>query len=167
MASAPQPNLPLFFKDLMPLNSKDHANYRSRPMTKAPWLAKQHAVPLTVDEFVQAQRDMPIVFSTGPEAVPLALMGLNDGVNTFVDEEGTMTEQVYIPAYSAAIPSCLPVSSRTATNCRCASIRLPRTSASSMTASRFSRTVKPAKEPSRSSNSASSSNMQASARRTS
>ena len=75
MASAPQPNLPLFFNDLMPLNSKDHANYRSRPMTKAPWLAKQHAVPLTVDEFVQAQRDMPIVFSTGPEAVPLALMG--------------------------------------------------------------------------------------------
>ena len=49
MASAPQPNLPLFFNDLMPLNSKDHANYRSRPMTKAPWLAKQHAVPLTVD----------------------------------------------------------------------------------------------------------------------
>ncbi|HCY03643.1 MAG TPA: multidrug transporter, partial [Erythrobacter sp.] len=42
MASAPQPNLPLFFKDLMPLNSKDHANYRSRPMPKAPWLANQH-----------------------------------------------------------------------------------------------------------------------------
>ena len=104
MASAPQPNLPLFFNDLMPLNSKDHANYRSRPMTKAPWLAKQHAVPLTVDEFVQAQRDMPIVFSTGPEAVPLALMGLNDGVNTFVDEEGTVTEQVYIPAYVRRYP---------------------------------------------------------------
>jgi len=107
MASAPQPNLPLFFKDLMPLNSKDHANYRSRPMTKAPWLAKQHAIPLTVDEFVHAQRDMPIVFSTGPDAVPLALMGLNDGVNTFCDDEGTVTEQVYIPAYVRRYPFML------------------------------------------------------------
>ena len=107
MASAPQPNLPLFFKDLMPLNSKDHANYRSRPMTKAPWLAKQHAIPLTVDEFVQAQRDMPIVFSTGPDAVPLALMGLNDGGNTFCDDEGTVTEQVYIPAYVRRYPFML------------------------------------------------------------
>ena len=107
MASAPQPNLPLFFKDLMPLNSKDHANYRTRPMAKAPWLAKQHAVPLTVDEFVQAQRDMPIVFSTGSDPVPLALMGLNDGVNTFVDDEGVVTEQVYIPAYVRRYPFML------------------------------------------------------------
>ena len=94
MASAPQPNLPLFFKDLMPLNSKDHANYRTRPMAKAPWLAKQHAVPLTVDEFVQAQRDMPIVFSTGSDPVPLALMGLNDGVNTFVDDEPMLCRSI-------------------------------------------------------------------------
>lgn len=107
MASAPQPNLPLFFKDLMPLNRQDHANYRTRPMSKAPWLAKQHAVPLTVDEFVQAQRDIPIVFSTGPDAVPLALMGLNDGVNTFVDEDGTVTENVYLPAYVRRYPFML------------------------------------------------------------
>lgn len=107
MASAPQPNLPLFFKDLMPLNSKDHANYRSRPMSKAPWLANQHAVPLTVEEFVQAQRDMPIVFSTGPDPVPLALMGLNEGVNVFVNDEGTVTEEVYIPAYIRRYPYML------------------------------------------------------------
>ena len=107
MASAPQPNLPLFFKDLMPLNSKDHANYRTRPMNAAPWLANQHAIPLTVDEFVSAQRDMPIVFSTGDDAVPLALMGLNEGVNTFVDDEGKVTENVYLPAYVRRYPYML------------------------------------------------------------
>ncbi len=85
MASAPQPNLPLFFKDLMPLNSKDHANYRSRPMTKAPWLAKQHAVPLTVDELVQAPGAMPNVISSGPAAVPLALICLHDCYDNFSD----------------------------------------------------------------------------------
>lgn len=107
MASAPQSNLPLFFKDLMPLNSKDHANYRARPMNKAPWLVGQHAIPLTVDEFVSAQRDLPIVFSTGEDAVPLALMGLNEGVNTFVDDEGKVTDNLYLPAYVRRHPYML------------------------------------------------------------
>ena len=31
MATAPQPPLPLFYKDLMPLNSRDHAKYRINP----------------------------------------------------------------------------------------------------------------------------------------
>jgi hypothetical protein len=107
MASAPQSNLPLFFKDLMPLNSKDHANYRARPINRAPWLVGQHAIPLTVDEFVSAQRDLPIVFSTGEDAVPLALMGLNEGVNTFVDDDGKVMDNLYLPAYVRRHPYML------------------------------------------------------------
>lgn len=108
MASAPQqPQLPLFFNDLMPLNSQDHKNYRTRSIDAAPWLAKAHAIPLTVDEFVQAQRNFPIVFSSGDNPLPLALMGLNEGVNTFVDEAGKVTEQVYLPAYIRRYPFML------------------------------------------------------------
>ena len=107
MASAPKPNLPLFFNDLMPLNSKDHLNLTSRPMPKAPWLAKQHAVPLTVDEFVNAQRALPIVFSVGADPVPLALMGLNEGVNTYVEEDGSVIDNVYLPAYVRRYPYML------------------------------------------------------------
>lgn len=108
MASAPQSaNLPLFYKDLMPLNSRDHANWRARSTDKAPWLANQHAVPLTVEEFPQAQRFYPIVFASGDNPVPLALMGLNEGVNVFVDEDGTMTAPVYIPAYARRYPFLL------------------------------------------------------------
>ena len=75
MASVPQSNLPLFYNDLMPLNSRDHAKWRSVSLDKAPWLVGAHAIPLTVDEFVQAQRDFPIVFSSGDNPLPLALMG--------------------------------------------------------------------------------------------
>ena len=108
MASAPQqPQLPLFFNDLMPLNSQDHKNYRTRSIDSAPWLAKAHAIPLTVDEFVQAQRHYPIVFSTGDNPLPLALMGLNEGVNTFVDDAGKVNEPVYIPAYIRRYPFML------------------------------------------------------------
>jgi hypothetical protein len=108
MASAPQqPTLPLFYKDLMPLNSRDHAKWRSKPMESANWLAGHHAIPLTVEEFIQAQRDYPIVFSAGDNPVPLALMGLNEGVNTFVDENGKINDPVYIPAYIRRYPFLL------------------------------------------------------------
>lgn len=107
MASAPQPTLPLFYKDLMPLNSRDHLKWNNRRSDSAKWLAGQHAIPLTADEFVQAQRNFPIVFSAGDDPLPLALMGLNEGVNTFVDKNGKVSEPIYIPAYIRRYPFML------------------------------------------------------------
>lgn len=107
MATAPQPQLPLFYKDLMPLNTRDHANWKSKPMDSADWLKGQHAIPVTVDEFVQVQRDFPIVFSSGDNPLPLALMGLNEGVNTYVNDEGKIDEPVYLPAYIRRYPFML------------------------------------------------------------
>ena len=108
MASAPQnPNLPLFYQDLMPLNSRDHGTWKSRTTDKASWLVGQHAVPLTVEEFPQAGRHFPIIFSVGDNPVPLALMGLNEGVNLFVDEDGKLTQNVYVPAYVRRYPFLL------------------------------------------------------------
>ena len=99
MASEPQAQLPLFYKDLMPLNSRDHSSWRARTVDKASWLGNQHAIPLTVEEFPLAQRDYPIVFSAGDNPVPLALMGLNEGVNVFFEEDGTPRGEAYSPAY--------------------------------------------------------------------
>jgi|SRR5690606_25709851 hypothetical protein len=107
MASAPQPQLPLFYKDLMPLNSRDHGTWTARAVDKASWIGNQHAIPLTVDEFAQAQRNFPIVFSAGDNSVPLALMGLNEGVNVFFDDEGAPTEDAYVPAYIRRYPFLL------------------------------------------------------------
>ncbi len=107
MASAPQDTLPLFYKDLMPLNSRDHANYHTRTTDKAEWMVGQHAIPLTADEFIQAGRNYPIVFSAGDNPVPLALMGLNEGVNVFLDDAGKLAENVYVPAYCRRYPYML------------------------------------------------------------
>ncbi len=105
MASAPQSaSLPILYSDLVPLNSQQHSSFRLRPAEAAPFLAKYHAIPLTVDEFVAAQRYMPIVFSSGAESVPLALMGLNEGVNTIVDEDGKLRGSAYVPAYVRRYP---------------------------------------------------------------
>ena len=109
MATAPQSQqLPMFYKDLMPLSSQEHANYHVRTMEKAPFVASQHAIPVTTDEFTLIQRFMPIVFSAGDEPVPLALMGLNEGVNVFFDADGALTEtNLYMPAYIRRYPFLL------------------------------------------------------------
>ncbi|HEX8641927.1 MAG TPA: SapC family protein [Allosphingosinicella sp.] len=107
MATQPPQNLPLFYKNLQPLSSSAHAGYRSRTSDTAPYFAKAHAIPLTVDEFVHAQRYMPIVFSTGENPVPLGLVGLNEGTNVFVDEEGRPHHPFYVPAYVRRYPYML------------------------------------------------------------
>ena len=106
MASAPQ--LPLFYNDLMPLSSELHGDWKMRQTDRAPWLGSQHAVPLTVEEFPLAQRHYPIVFSDGDDGVPLALMGLNEGVNVYVTPEGDLLDpHVYLPAYVRRYPFML------------------------------------------------------------
>jgi hypothetical protein len=107
MATAPRPDLPLLYKELVPLNIQQHGGWRRRTTDKATWLASQNIVPLTVDEFAQAQRHFPIVFSAGDKPVPLALMGLSEGVNVFVGEDGVISEPVYVPAYARRYPFML------------------------------------------------------------
>lgn len=110
MASAPQAQgLPLFYNDLQPLSSDLHGNYRVRAAETAPFLARTHAVPVTVEEFPLIQRHMPIVFSAGDEPVPLALMGLNEGINVFFDAEGKLkgSDPIYVPAYIRRYPYLL------------------------------------------------------------
>ncbi|WP_298304404.1 SapC family protein [uncultured Erythrobacter sp.] len=107
MATAPQPQLPLFYKDLMPLNSRDHADWKVANFEDASFLANTHAIPLTVDEFVDAQRNYPIVFTANDTPLPIALMGLNEGVNTFIDDNGKLEAGVYVPAYIRRYPFIL------------------------------------------------------------
>lgn len=107
MASAPNQGLPLFYNDLTPVSSQVHADWRLRPVQGAKFLTETHAVPLLAEEFISASRHYPIVFSIGENPVPLALMGLNEGVNTFVDENGMFPDDFYVPAYIRRYPFML------------------------------------------------------------
>jgi hypothetical protein len=71
-------------------------------------VGKTHAIPVTVDEFTLVQRHYPIVFAVGDNPVPIALMGLNEGVNVYLDEDGRPREpNIYIPAYIRRYPFLL------------------------------------------------------------
>ena len=101
------PQLPLMYKELEPLSNQVHANFKSRGSDGMPQLSNLHAIPIVIDEFVAVQRFFPIVFSIGENPVPLALMGLNEGVNTFIDEQGKLISPAYIPAYVRRYPFML------------------------------------------------------------
>lgn len=109
MASVPQAQgLPLLYNDLIPLSKLDHAGYKVKAHDDFRIIANIHAIPLTTDEFSMAMRYYPIIFSAGPDPVPLALMGLNEGVNVFVDEANMLTPaNTYLPAYLRRYPYIL------------------------------------------------------------
>ncbi len=108
MATAAPNALPFLYNQLEPLNSNAHANLKVRGLDAIPALASAHAVPVTIDEFSLVQRFYPIIFSVGDDPVPLALMGLNEGVNTFVDADGRPSDQTaYMPAYLRRYPFLL------------------------------------------------------------
>jgi hypothetical protein len=103
-----QQQLPLLYSALEPLNSNVHGKMKIRPVDKLPMIAATHAVPATVDEFALLSRHYPIIFAIGDTPVPLALMGLSEGVNAFVDENGKMLDpDIYIPAYIRRYPFLL------------------------------------------------------------
>jgi len=106
--AAPNQNLPLFYQGIEPLNVSQHSKMKVRPVLKMGQIAKTHAIPVTVDEFALAQRYYPIVFSIGDNPLPIALMGLNEGVNVYLDKDGRPVEpNVYMPAYIRRYPFLL------------------------------------------------------------
>ena len=107
-SAAPTEGMPIFYNAVEPINLDQHGKMKVRGIQTMPEMGRTHAVPLTVDEFTLVQRHFPIVFSIGGPPVPIALMGLNEGVNVFLDENGRALDQnIYIPAYLRRYPFLL------------------------------------------------------------
>ena len=106
--AAPNANLPIFYRALEPVNVAAHGKMKVRSVAEMGEIAKTHAIPVTTDEFALAQRYYPIVFSVGDKPVPIALMGLNEGVNVFLKEDGhPLDPSIYVPAYMRRYPFLL------------------------------------------------------------
>ncbi len=100
--------LPLLYNALDALNSGQHSKMKMKAKYTLPQVGKTHAVPVTVEEFAFVQRHFPIIFSAGEQSVPLALLGLNEGINTYFDDDGLPIDRdIYIPAYLRRYPFLL------------------------------------------------------------
>lgn len=102
---APVPGLPLFYQRPRVLHPAAHGGLTLATDGDFGFAAGAHAVPLLAAEVVAASRHAPVVFSRGPDAMPLMVLGLQAGQgNLFVDAQGRWAPGVYIPAYVRRYP---------------------------------------------------------------
>lgn len=99
----------LFYGKIAPLNRDRHRKLRLRMADdKARYASSTHYVPIAGTEFYQAARDFPVLFSGGGgEGGPIALLGLREEENLFVEEDGTWVEGTYVPAFVRRYPFIL------------------------------------------------------------
>lgn len=87
------------------LNKEQHSGYGlARAEKPFAFCAKVRALPLTVTEFPYAMRHYPIVYTGKDNPLPLAVVGVIDDVNLFVNENGLWEEFIYIPSYIRRYP---------------------------------------------------------------
>lgn len=106
-ANQPEQAFPLFYQSVTPISSDTHANWGLIPRDSLAFTKGTHAVPVTVDEFAMCQRSFPIVFGLGDAAAPLALVGLQEGNNLYVDDNGIWEATAYVPAFIRRYPFML------------------------------------------------------------
>ena len=94
----------LFYTQPEPITAEQHGDLGVNPVDQPyAFLGKSHLVPLTVTEFAPAALSYPVIF-VGDTKQPVAVMGLTDGENFFVEPSGAVRGDCYIPAYARRYP---------------------------------------------------------------
>jgi hypothetical protein len=79
----------------------------TRPEKPLQFCAAARAVPLTLSEITTAMRTYPIIFASGDNPIPLAVLGLVDDENLFIEEDGNWATDHYTPGYIRRYPFAL------------------------------------------------------------
>jgi hypothetical protein len=94
----------LFYSRPEPLSADLHGTLGVNPVDKPyAFVGASHVVPLTVTEFAPAALSYPVVF-LGDNKLPVAVMGLRQGENLYVKDDGDFRAEAYIPAYVRRYP---------------------------------------------------------------
>ena len=99
----------LFYERPVPLNRTEHKDLRLKGVPNMKFAMNAHSVPLTGVEFGVAARDLMIVFAgTDLESAgPVAMLGLRQNENLYVDAEGLWAPNTYVPAFVRRYPFIL------------------------------------------------------------
>ncbi len=96
--------LPLFYREPRPLDSSAHKELSLKELGDLGFTSEINAVPVNLVEFPQVCHHFPIAFSPDDNATPVAIVGLRDKENLFVDADGQWLANTYIPAYIRRYP---------------------------------------------------------------
>ena len=99
----------IFYEHPVPLNRTEHKDFRLKSVLNMKFAMNAHSVPLTCAEFPLAARDLMIVFAGTDvaNAGPIALLGLRENENLYIDAAGQWEPNIYIPAFVRRYPFVL------------------------------------------------------------
>ncbi|MBP0484420.1 SapC family protein [Sagittula salina] len=94
----------LIYERAQPLRVAEHGDASVKPLADFRFAADLNSVPIVAAEFAAAAQDMAIVFAgTEEEILPAVLLGVEDGANLFIADNGRWTGR-YIPAFLRRYP---------------------------------------------------------------
>lgn len=99
---------PYGYSDIVPLTTT--ARVRMPSGTVPSVFGTMNAIPLSYAEIAIASRDYPVVFVTGDgerSFLAMAILGLEQQQNLFIDASGAWDANTYIPAYLRRYPFCM------------------------------------------------------------
>lgn len=96
--------LPLFYNKPTPLDAKAHAGKGLVDNFGLGFTKGINAAPINMIEMPQICHYYPIAFSPDENATPVAILGVRDHENLFLNEKNEWIENVYIPAYIRRYP---------------------------------------------------------------
>ena len=94
----------MFYKRPFALQAGVHSEVSLKRSPNYRFAAKTNAIPLTLQELFQAQRDYPIVFTNEAVPMPMGVVGIQDQTNLYVEADGSWRRGAYIPAYVRRYP---------------------------------------------------------------
>jgi hypothetical protein len=96
---------PLFYKTIVPLDSKRHEALRiSRPVRPLDYAVEANVIPALVDEFDLAMAEIPIAYLPGADCPSAVFVtGSAPGTNVYVNDDGLWNAS-YVPAYLRRYP---------------------------------------------------------------
>ena len=95
---------PLFYNMPVPLSLERHGDKSINLERRFGFAANTNMVPVNMQEFSRVAISYPIVFTESAPASAIAILGLRQGQNLFVDDAGAWDGGVYVPAYVRRYP---------------------------------------------------------------
>ncbi len=105
--ATPQSALPLFYDKPTLLEGGKHGDLGVAKDMSYTFAGKVNALPINLVEFPQAAHYYPIAFARDAAATPVAIVGVRDNENLFVDADGKWKTETYVPAYIRRYPFIL------------------------------------------------------------
>ncbi len=96
--------MPLFYNKPTPLDAKAHAKKGLVDNFGLGFTNGVNAVPINLIEMPQICHFYPIAFSPDENATPVAVLGVRDNENLFLNDKNEWEDNTYIPAYIRRYP---------------------------------------------------------------